>query len=103
MPSDENYEPRPFKCSRCEWVLGESYREPNERVTRLRVYVGPRLPNSGCLGSAEPIYYSVMGENDASGIVCRNCLHLQSWYANQPAVDEMLARRAVRREKVSDG
>lgn len=101
MPDE--YEPRPFKCDRCGWILGESYREQNERVTRLRLYVVSRPPESGLLGSTEPIHYSVMGQNDASGIVCRNCFHLQSWYANQSAIKELLERRELRREKVSDG
>ena len=101
MPNDD-YEPKPFKCDRCGWILGESYREPNERVTRLRVYVQTRAPESGILGSWMPIYYSVKGLNDAREIVCRHCMHLQSWYANQTVVEEMLARRTVRREKVSD-
>ena len=100
MPNDE-YEPNPFKCSRCGWILGESYREPNERVTRLRVYVQARAPESGFLGSGLLVYYSIMGMNDGV-VVCRHCQHLQSWYANQPAVEEMLARKAVRREKVRD-
>ena len=100
MPNDE-YEPNPFKCSRCGWILGESYREPNERVTRLRVYVVSRPPDSGLLGSVSLIHFAVMGMNDGI-VVCHHCEHLQSWYANQPAVQEMLARRAGRREKVRD-
>lgn len=100
MPDE--YEPRPFKCDRCGWILGESYREPNERVTRLRVYVQARAPAIGILGNGIPIYYSVMGLNDAREIVCRHCTYLQSWYANQTVVEEMLARKAVRREKVRD-
>lgn len=99
MPDD--YEPRPFKCDRCGWILGESYREPNERVTRLRVYVIPREPESGLLWSELLIHFSVMGMNDGA-VVCQHCTHIQSWYANQSAVDEMLARRTVRREKVRD-
>lgn len=102
MPSDENYEPKPFTCSRCGWIVGESYREPNERVTRLRVYVQARAPESGLLGSGLLVYYSVIGMNDGV-VICRHCQNLQSWYANQPAVAEMLARRTVSREKVSDG
>ena len=100
MPNDE-YEPKPFRCSRCEWILGESYREPNERVTRLRVYVIPRSPEFGILESKLLIHYSVIGMNDGV-VICRHCQNLQSWYANQPAVEEMLARRAVRRDKVRD-
>lgn len=100
MPDD--YEPRPFNCDRCGWIVGESYREPNERVTRLRVYVQARAPESGILESKLLIHYSVIGMNDGI-VICRHCQNVQSWYANQPAVDEMLARRAVRREKVSDG
>ena len=100
MPNDD-YEPKPFKCDRCSWILGESYREPNERVTRLRVYVQTRAPEMDILGNGMPIYYSVIGMNDGA-VVCRHCTHIQSWYANQSAVAEMLARRTVRREKVRD-
>lgn len=102
MPSDENYEPKPFTCEYCGWTIGEKYRDPNERITRLRVYVQARAPESGILGNGTQIYYSVIGLNDGL-VVCRNCTRITSWVANQSAIKELLERRTVRRVKVSDG
>jgi hypothetical protein len=97
MPTDPaDYDPKPFLCQVCEWVLGESYREPNQRITQLRVYRVTRPPDWPLLISItdwpDNKIYSVTQMNDGT-VICCHCGNKQNWYANQTAIAEMLERR----------
>jgi hypothetical protein len=97
MPTDPaDYDPKPFLCQVCEWVLGESYREPNQRITQLRVY---RIARSEKLHYPYHTAFAVAQMNDGA-VVCSHCGNKQSWYANQTAIAEMLERKCANKLRI---
>lgn len=101
----EGYIPRAFCCKKCGWILGESYREENSRITQLRVYRFPRHPREGLNRQqySKPfMQFAAMQVNDAQ-IPC-SCGEVNGWYANQNAIAEMIERKHGREETVrADG
>jgi hypothetical protein len=97
-PAD--YDPKPFFC-RCGWILGESYRELNQRITQLRIYRCARAPECGLDLNDTPkhVKFSVTRLNDGA-VICGHCGSEESWYANQSAIAEMLERKYIRRLEV---
>ena len=97
------YEPRLFRCRACGWTVGESYREPEKRITQLRVYRQAIHKEIGV--DFRPIAfaakYSVIQANDCV-VMCDHCGAGTPWLANQTAIEEMLQRRLklVNRESV---
>jgi hypothetical protein len=102
MPTEPaDYDPKPFVCQVCGWILGESYREPNQRITQLRVYRLTRPPECSFDLENDCDYkaYVVTRLNDGA-VVCAHCGNEQSWYANQTAIAEMLGRISLRKMEV---
>jgi hypothetical protein len=99
---DAGYRPCLFSCNVCGWLLGESYRETNSRITQLRTYRHPRTKEQGF--DLRPLAikdkFSMLKVNDGA-VLCEHCGGETSWFANQNAVAEMLERRSARR-KVKD-
>jgi hypothetical protein len=91
------YEPRPFVCERCLWILGESYRPVNARVTKLRIYRLTRAPQFGMDTSEARDHVKYSGEaiNDGDA-VCGHCGCRTHWNAGEAALREMLERRSNR-------
>ena len=98
----ETYIPSPFICSGCNWILGESYRDQNSRVTQLRVFRVARIQGHPEL--AEPTHekFSTINLNDGT-VVCSHCGNEQTWFANQTAMADMLQRKSLRRMAVTNG
>jgi len=90
--------PRLFICI-CGWILGESYRRTNRRVTQLRVYRQPRAKEDGADRRNIPAFQKfVMADVNDGFVLCGHCGARVGWYANQGAISEMLERRYIRRE-----
>ncbi len=94
--SASEYEPKPFACHTCGWIVGESYREPSSRVTQLRV-LRRALPQMLIIGTLPEVFYCVIQVNDCT-VVCDHCGGHTSWFANQTAIEEMLTRKRARRK-----
>lgn len=101
----DDYEPKPFKCKGCGWILGESYREQGKRITQLRVYRYPsgpdwKLLNPQLITSAPvlAVLFVAVQVNDCA-VLCENCGEATTWYANQTAIDDILSRRRKQKEK----
>jgi hypothetical protein len=93
-------DPRPFLCCHCQWIIGESYREPGNRIIKLRVYRHARDPLAGIDLSGLPDHkkYSITRVADGR-VECDQCGVGTHWFPNETAIAEMLMRRSVRRAK----
>jgi len=90
-------EPSPFVCKVCGMILGEIYRTQNERITRLRQYRHPRPPGLGLDMTEKALHvkFCSVDVNDG-GLYCEHCGAVNTWYANQNVVEEMLKRKNMR-------
>lgn len=88
------YQPRAFLCIKCGFVLGESYREPESRITQLRIYRHPRDKWDRPIVNVT-ILYAATQVNDCK-VFCEHCHAETSWFANQTAIQEMLERKSAR-------
>ena len=82
---DETYEPRPWACDECKFVLGVVMRDVN-RVRRLWVFRSHRctesMPTVFTLRNAPRGLYSVHGLDMVShpgGVECQHCGALNDW------------------------
>lgn len=93
------YEPRPFVCRHCSWILGESYREQGRRITQLRVYRHAQSIQAAQSSVPAEQKWSVIQVNDCT-VLCEHCGAGNGWFANQTAITDMLERRAKYHQEV---
>lgn len=97
------YKPKPFVCSHCFWVIGESYREERSRITQLRVRREAQDPSAAPLPAdlylKVHLTYAVVKANDCE-VLCGHCGCSNPWVANQTAISEMLERRYAKHENL---
>lgn len=97
------FDPKPFPCKECGWILGESYRENGKHSTQLRIFRITKNPNK-----FEPkrpplptaVLFAAIQVNDGV-VMCGHCGAKISWYANQTALDDIVSRSRSSR-KVQD-
>lgn len=101
MPT--NYDPSPFVCPACSWIVGEKYRKHNRRFTTLRVFRQPRAPGSNLVVETAPLHerFSTIDVYQ-SNVLCGHCGAVVPWNASGDALNDMLLRAKSRSYGLAD-
>ena len=99
MPLDPTYDPRLWKCKRCDYVLAVVLRD-NQRVRRLYVFVHPYelagyMPAVKMQMDLVRCLFCVLGM-DQGNVECQHCGNVQLWDMGEEALAEILAKRKER-------
>ena len=98
MKPDADYEPRPYRCLRCGYIIGIVKRNAN-RVRHLSVLANPvETSNSEFYASIVLVTNMVGGE-----VTCTHCGTIRKWASADYAFEELRERRQARTFGLEEG